>query len=338
MSGERFTEELVLSELGLKLGKNGNVTVFEQGDVENIARLDNLLQKAGGKPAECELSDMNTPGSGKAKPEFLVVFDNKPNTIIVIECKKSVSSHESEKRNKPKRFSVDGVLYYAKFLKKEYNVIVVAVSGTKKEKWKVSTFDWRKGQSLPVELSKGKDVLYSPENYLRLVSGEAVQKKISIVEIQELALEMDDLFAFRKGKRIRKEEMTDGNTLFVAAIDDNNGVRQRIDEQPRFEGQCISVNYNGSVGEAFYQSKPFCASDDVNVLYPKGWTFTRHLGLFLVTVIRANKYRFSYGRKWTLEKMQETILALPSATDGFPDWSFMENYIKSLPYSDRITD
>ena len=31
----------------------------------------------------------------------------------------------------------------------------------------------------------------------------------------------------------------------------------------------ITVCYNGSVGETFYQDQPFLASDDVNVLYPK---------------------------------------------------------------------
>ena len=97
------------------------------------------------------------------------------------------------------------------------------------------------------------------------------------------------------------------------------------------------MNYNGSVGEAFYQPEPFCASDDVNVLYPKDdWTLNRFLGLFLVTVIGVNKYRFSYGRKWTLEKMRETLIALPTTTGGEPDWEFMENYVKSLRYGDWI--
>jgi len=211
MPSERFTEELVLSEIGVKLGKNGNVTVFDQGNVESIAKLDSLLQKAGGKPDECDLDDIKTTDTGKAKPEFIIAFDNKPNTIIVIECKKSSKNHESTQRNKPKTFAVDGVLYYAKFLKQEYNVIAVAVSGTKKENWKVSTFDWRKGQPQPQELPKGKDVLYSPDNYLRLVSGEAIQKKISIEEIQELALEMHD--------KLRALAITEkAKPIFIAGI------------------------------------------------------------------------------------------------------------------------
>ncbi len=62
----------------------------------------------------------------------------------------------------------------------------------------------------------------------------------------------------------------------------------------------------------------------------------KYIAMFLITVIKANRYRFGYGRKWTLEKMKETNIKLPSQTDGMPDFIYMENYIKSLPYSDRI--
>jgi len=144
------------------------------------------------------------------------------------------------------------------------------------------------------------------------------------------------LFEFGKGKRLTKEDMSDGATNYIGAISDNNGVRQQIDAGPLYSSNCITVNYNGSVGEAFYQAEPFWASDDVNVLYPRGWSLNKYIAMFLVTVIKANRYRFSYGRKWTLEKMKESIVKLPSTKDGSPDWNFMEHYIMSLPYSDRI--
>jgi hypothetical protein len=147
---------------------------------------------------------------------------------------------------------------------------------------------------------------------------------------------MDDIFIFYKGKRIIKEDMTPGDINFVASIDNNNGIRERINRAPAHQGNCITVNYNGSVGEAFYQNVPFCASDDVNVLYPKNWILNKYIGLFLITIIKFNKYRFGYGRKWTLDKMKETLIALPSTDDNAPDWQFMENYVKALPYSDKV--
>ncbi|MCL1862504.1 MAG: restriction endonuclease subunit S [Defluviitaleaceae bacterium] len=147
---------------------------------------------------------------------------------------------------------------------------------------------------------------------------------------------LGELFKFHKGKRLTKEDMNEGVVNFIGAISENNGVRQCIDVEPMFSPNCITVNYNGSVGEAFYQHEPFWASDDVNVLYADGWTLNRHIAMFVITIIKSSRYKFSYGRKWTLEKMKESTIKLPKALDGSPDWLYMEKYIKSLSYSDRI--
>ena len=149
--------------------------------------------------------------------------------------------------------------------------------------------------------------------------------------------ELKELFDFQKGKRLIKADMIPGNINFLGAISENNGVREKIETAHFWNPNCITVNYYGSVGEAFYQSEPFWASDDVNVLYAKDWwTMNKYNALFIVTVIKANKYQFSYGRKWTLEKMKDTIIKLPGRKDGMPDFGYMEEYIKALPYSDKI--
>lgn len=104
------------------------------------------------------------------------------------------------------------------------------------------------------------------------------------------------------------------------------------------EGNTISLSYNGSVGEAFYQPKPFWATDDVNVLYfreENGVAFNKYIALFVCAVLRQEKYRYSYGRKWVLESMKSTVIKLPEKS-GKPNWSYMEDYMKSLPYGDRI--
>lgn len=144
------------------------------------------------------------------------------------------------------------------------------------------------------------------------------------------------LFTFVKGKRLTKADMLPGNVNFIGAISENNGVREHIDTTQVNSPNCITVNYNGSVGEAFYQDKPFWASDDVNILYPKNWKINKYIALFIITVIKANRFRFSYGRKWTLDKMQQTIIKLPATAEGTPDYKYMEDFIKSLPYSDKI--
>ena len=49
-----------------------------------------------------------------------------------------------------------------------------------------------------------------------------------------------------------------------------------------------------------------------------------------------DRYRWTYGRKWRPERMIKSTIKLPVDKQGNPDWNFMENYIKSLPYGDRI--
>lgn len=147
-----------------------------------------------------------------------------------------------------------------------------------------------------------------------------------------------DYFEVKKGKRLTSEDQTEGSTLYIGAIDSNNGVANKIGQEPIHDGNTISLSYNGSVGEAFYQSEPFWATDDVNVLYfrpENGVSFNKYIALFVCAVLRQEKYRYSYGRKWVLENMKSTVVKLPEK-DGHPDWAFMERYMKSLPYGDRI--
>ncbi len=147
---------------------------------------------------------------------------------------------------------------------------------------------------------------------------------------------LDELFELKKGKRLTKANMTNGKVPFIGAIDKNNGYREFIGQEPIHEGNTITVNYNGSVAESFYQPKSFWASDDVNVLYPK-FSMNQYIGLFIASLIKLEKYRFNYGRKWHLERMSSSEIYLPTkANDNKPDFDFMENYIKTLNYSKMI--
>ena len=151
---------------------------------------------------------------------------------------------------------------------------------------------------------------------------------------------LGDLFDIKKGKRLTSEDQTEGSTPYIGAIDSNNGIANYIGQEATHVGNTISLSYNGSVGEAFYQPMDFWATDDVNVLYFKssnGVAFNQHLALFICTILRKEKYRYCYGRKWVLESMNETRIKLPTK-DNVPDWEWMENYVKSLHHKPLTTE
>ena len=142
---------------------------------------------------------------------------------------------------------------------------------------------------------------------------------------------LGDYFEVKKGKRLTKEDQTEGLTPYLGAIDSNNGVASLIGQEPIHNGNTISLSYNGSVSEAFYQPVDYWSTDDVNALYPKDIPlFNARIGLFVCTILRQEKYRYSYGRKWVLEEMENALIKLPAISNETPDWKFMERYIKCL--------
>lgn len=213
MAIERYTESLTLREMKITLGDNGWGFVFPQGDVADADKILTLLKTAGGKPTQRVLDDFTTGGNGKAKPEFIITFNDDIHTIIVIECKNSVKKHQSANLDCPNGYAVDGVLYYAKFLKNSFNVIAVAISGTKSTDIKVDAFYWSKGlTTYDAELlKKSKDIILEPKNYIKLVKGEKLQKDYSLDEIRETAIEMHD---YLREIAVREEH----KPIFIAGV------------------------------------------------------------------------------------------------------------------------
>lgn len=170
----------------------------------------------------------------------------------------------------------------------------------------------------------------------------------------------DEIFEIKKGYYNKKPPASpDGVGIpFIGASENRNGITSYVAEEDLkkysrdgsivlgepisrklFPGNGITVPNNGaSVAEAFYQPVPFTCTHDVNPLYLKDKTveLTPAVGLFLVTLIRAEKYRWSYGRKWRPIRMPDSTIRLPVLSDGRPDWDFMKSYIETLPFSSQV--
>ncbi|MDM1499491.1 N-6 DNA methylase [Myroides odoratimimus] len=208
---EQYTEALTQKLMQFNIGVNDFGYVYPQGNILDINKISEKLKQAGGKPKECDINDFEQGGKGKAKPEFIITFNKDTSTIIVIECKKQAKFHESKEFNKPNSYAVDGVLYYAKFLKEIYNVIAIAVSGTEKEKTLLDVFHWGKGQEKPQKQNKLHNIFLSPENYLKAIKGERITKTYSLDEIRETAIEFHN-----KLREIKVSEKQ--KPIFIAGI------------------------------------------------------------------------------------------------------------------------
>lgn len=146
---------------------------------------------------------------------------------------------------------------------------------------------------------------------------------------------------------------------YVSRDSNGNGVVGFVDEvegQKPFPTGAMSLALGGSfLGSCFIQKEPFYTAQNVGILQEKE-PLSIHTKLFISTLIR-NECKIKYqvfGRELNSHFRKDFTIKLPVLMNGndyvfdknkkysdkgyVPDWKFMENYIKSLPYGDRIDD
>lgn len=148
----------------------------------------------------------------------------------------------------------------------------------------------------------------------------------------------DGIFRFENCKCANAGELEQGDDIFyIGAKKSDNGVMRRVAyrEQLVTAGNCIVFicDGQGSVGYTNYMDRAFIGSTTLTV--GRNENLNKYNALFLVTVLDLEKPKYSYGRKYR-KHIQETTIKLPATKEGKPDYEYMENYIRSLPYSDRI--
>lgn len=143
---------------------------------------------------------------------------------------------------------------------------------------------------------------------------------------------------------IKIDDVEQGNIPLVSSGETNNGIVGYISNDGDgkaeiFDGNLITVDM---FCNAFYQKEPFYAVSHgrVNILLPK-FKLTSYIAMFICALIKQEQYKFSYGRAVYSTVCEDIEIKLPAIlnpqTNKYePDWQFMENYIKSLPYGDRI--
>lgn len=199
------------------------------------------------------------------------------------------------------------------------------------------------------------------EDYIKSLHHKPITTKRSNVPQIDLNIDkwesfkIEDLFSIiYKAKAHTKEEVieTDNGINFVSRTEENNGI-DIVVENKNLEGiekgNCITIG--DTTATCFYQKDEFITGDHMVVLR-SDW-MNQSIGLFIVTELNLEKYRYSYGRAYKMDSIKSTLLKLPIQRDeqgipiidneykyhpkGFiPDWKFMEDYINTLPFSDRI--
>lgn len=206
------------------------------------------------------------------------------------------------------------------------------------DKWKKEDME-RDKIKLPVDKNGVPDFQYM-ETYIDLEIKKTqmfiqeiaagLSKNRKHIEIQHWgSFRLGDLFDIVKGSRLTKADMREGNIRYIGASSFNNGITAYIgNDEQLHPANTLTVCYNGSdIGRTFYQTEPYWATDDVNVLYPK-FEMNEDIALFFAPIIKYVGGLHEYDDKWKLDDMKKDVIKLPIKVDGTPDFAYMESYIQ----------
>lgn len=141
------------------------------------------------------------------------------------------------------------------------------------------------------------------------------------------SLEIEEIVADKNNKNIPYVTRTAINNGIEVFVENNISIEEKINF-----ANCITVGAEGF--KAFFQPLNFINGNKVNVI--RHSKLNKYVALFICTLLNLEiEKKFNYGRGATKERISQLKIKLPSKNNE-PDWLFMENYIKSLPYSSLI--
>jgi hypothetical protein len=186
--------------------------------------------------------------------------------------------------------------------------------------------------------------------------GQTITLDVATWKEFELGRLVSDVY---KAKSYNKDDLTEtegkNNAInYITRTGENNGcelmvLMREVDVSYIEEPNAITIG--DTTATCFYQAERFIAGDHMVVVRAE-W-LNEKVAAFILTILKMEQYKYSYGRAFLMDRIKATKLKLPIvhnddgapyvdethkfSDNGYvPDWTFMENYIKSLPYGDRI--
>lgn len=111
-----------------------------------------------------------------------------------------------------------------------------------------------------------------------------------------------------------RDGMVPGRTLIISPTEEYNGCYGWLEFPQLIEPPFVTVAQTGSIGEAFVQMEPCAVNDDCLLLLPRQGVSEAKLVLAAAT-LHAEKWRFSYGRKLTPQRIAEFKLPASPALE-----------------------
>ena len=204
------------------------------------------------------------------------------------------------------------------------------------------------------------------ENYIKSLHHKPLTTKNKTDDVLLFNMNEWQEFRFRnlissinKSKALNKDDLIETNNKkhsirYITRTGENNGCELLVDistVDKTYIQDKNAISIGDTTATCFYQDEDFITGDHM-VIVRAEW-LNKPLGLYVTSILNKEQYKYSYGRAFLMDRIKDTIIKLPIVRNSdklpvideskryseqgyLPDWQWMEKYMKSLPYGDRL--
>lgn len=152
---------------------------------------------------------------------------------------------------------------------------------------------------------------------------------------------ISDLFLIEKGERLTEADRINGEIPLITASSYCNGITSFIDKNTFIDKKGLFSNKLtiDMFGNVFYHKYQYFSDDNIHTLIFNGElniSLNEYVSVFLIAILEKISSKYGFGRQVRLHRLKNEVISLPVNTNSQPDWQFMQDYIKSLPYSKSL--
>lgn len=213
---------IILRNKFKELGYYDNPNIVVEEEKSDNPLITNLLKRASKK------------GTNVGYPDFIISSKEKSGFVIVIECKADIRKHESKNRDNFGDYAVDGALWYASHLIKEYDVIAIGISGQTEDELKVSSFMMIKNSQINDDIFP-KNQLLSFNNFYKIYIESPEKFQQDYLSILEHSKELNRTLHAKKVKESQRSLLISGilialqNQVFITSYKQHKTAQRLAD-------------------------------------------------------------------------------------------------------------
>ncbi|EKT7739865.1 TPA: restriction endonuclease subunit S [Campylobacter coli] len=151
-------------------------------------------------------------------------------------------------------------------------------------------------------------------------------ENLKLESIRWKEFKLEQVFTeIKRGKRLIEKDRKKGNIPYYSASKENNGLTDLIANPLFIEKDKIIIT---TFCDCYYVEGVFTASDEITIFGNN--ELNKYSGLFVANIIKNNASKFAFGYKAFTERLKRQIIQLPQDENNFPNWHFMESYMKAI--------